>query len=146
MKRLCSFIFGLGLMAVGSAALAADEVLEVEIFNATAKAISPGNDFSWLESPENAGHDFVVEPSTSQDLLYYLPASRGSETFTYRQGEQVCYFGFGHLTPGASNLNRWAQARSVGAVTVGCAAELIAVSDDDEFSRNGGSRVLFTMG
>ena len=132
--------------ALASTALAADEVLEVEVFNATAQAISPGDDFGWLESPENSGYDFVIGPQASQELLYYLPKSRGTETFTYRQGEQACLFGFGHLTSGAGNLNRWAQAKSIGALPVACAAELIAIPDDDEFVSNGGTRVLFTMG
>lgn len=137
---------GLGLATLASTALAADDVLEVELFNATAQAISPDHDFGWLESPENSGHDFVIGPQASQELMYYLPKSRGTDTFTYRQGEQACHFGFGHLTPGADNPNRWAQAKSTGSVPVRCAAELIAIPDDDEFVSNGGTRVLFTMG
>lgn len=140
------FLIGLGLSALSSAAMALDEVLEVEIFNATAYVISPGSDFSWLEKPENAGHDFIVEPRSSQELMYYLPESRGSQTFTYHQGEQACLFGFGHLTPGTSTINRWANAKSTGVVEIACDAELIAVPDDDEFVGNGGTRVLFTMG
>ncbi|MCW2101179.1 UNVERIFIED_ORG: hypothetical protein EDF86_3896 [Pseudomonas psychrophila] len=141
-----TLVFGAGLIALGSAALAADEVLEVEVFNASAHAITPGDDFSWLEDPDNAGHDFVVAPKSSQELMYYLPVARGAEAFTYRQGEQACHFGFGHLAPGEATLNRWAKAKSTGAVAATCAAELIAVPDDDEFIRNGGTRVLFTMG
>ena len=141
-----TLVFGAGLIALGSAALAADEVLEVEVLNASAHAITPGDDFSWLEDPDNAGHDFVVEPKSSQELMYYLPKSRGAEAFTYRRGEQACHFGFGHLTPGAANLNRWAKAKSTGSLPVTCAAELIAIPDDDEFVSNGGTRVLFTMG
>ena len=132
-------------IATGTA-LAGDEVLEVEIFNATAQAIVPGKDFSWLEAPDNTGHDFVIEPHSSLELLYYQPTSRGADRFTYQQGEQACLFGFGHLTPGGANLDRWAQAKSIGSVAIDCAAELIAVPDDDEFARNGGSRVLVTMG
>ena len=132
-------------IATGTA-LAGDEVLEVEIFNATAQVIVPGKDFSWLEAPDATGHDFVIEPHSSLELLYYLPTSRGADLFTYQQGEQACLFGFGHLTPGGGNLDRWAQARSIGSVPISCAAELIAVPDDDEYSLNGGSRVLFTMG
>ena len=146
MNRLlkCSSVL---FFAIGScAALAGDEVLEVEIFNATAQAIVPGKDFSWLEEPDNTGHDFVVEPHSSQELLYYLPKSRGTDLFTYHQGKQACRFSFGHLTPGASNLKRWARATSVGAVPVTCAAQLITVPDDDEFVRNGGTRVMFTLG
>lgn len=139
-------LLGVGLSVVCCAAMAVDDVLEVEIFNATAYAITPGNDFAWLEQPENAGHDFIVEPRNSQELLYYLPQSRGTETFTYRQGEQVCLFGFGHLTPQASMIGRWAHAKSIGPVEIACVAELIAVPDDDQFVRNGGTRVLFTMG
>lgn len=141
--RLC---LSLGLSVLSSGALAVDEVLEVEIFNATPYSISPGEDFSLLESPDNSGHDFIVESRASQELLYYLPESRGTETFTYRQGEQACLFGFGHLTPGASTINRWANAKSIGPVEIACAAELLAVPDHDEFVRNGGTRVLFTMG
>ena len=146
MNPIISFAVGLGLSVVGCAVLAADEVLEFEIFNATAWAITPDSDFSWLANPGNAGHDFIVEPRTSQELLYYPPVSRGTEVFTYRQGEQACHFGFGHLTPGTANFNRWAQAKSIGVVPIACAAELVAVADDDEFVRNGGTRVLFTMG
>ena len=86
-----TLVFGAGLIALGSAALAADEVLEVEVFNASAHAITPGDDFSWLEDPDNAGHDFVVAPKSSQELMYYLPVARGAEAFTYRQGEQACH-------------------------------------------------------
>lgn len=146
MNPVAGFVFAAGLSVVSCTVLAVDEVLEVEIFNASVRAIAPGNDFSWLEPPENKGHDFVVEPYTSQELLYYMPLSRGTDTFTYHQGEQVCHFGFGHLTPGAINLNRWARAKSIGDIPATCAAELIAVPDDDEFSRNGGTRVMFTMG
>ena len=137
---------GLGLAAQASTTLAADEVLEVEVFNTSAEAISPDHDFGWLEGPENSGHDFVIGPQASQELMYYMPKSRGTEAFTYRRGGQACHFGFGHLTPGALNLNRWAKAKSTGAVAATCSAELIAVPDDDEFISNGGTRVLFTMG
>lgn len=146
MSVLNLLFLGLGLVAQASITLAADEVLEVEVFNATAQAISPDHDFGWLEDPENSGHDFVIGPQASQELMYYMPTSRGTEAFTYRRGEQACHFGFGHLTPGAVNLNRWAKAKSTGAVAATCAAELIAVPDDDEFISNGGTRVLFTMG
>ena len=146
MSVLNLLFLGLGLAAQASITLAADEVLEVEVFNATTQAISPGHDFGWLEGPENNGHDFVIGPQASQELMYYLPKSRGAEAFTYSRGEQACHFGFGHLTPGAVNLNRWAKAKSTGAVAAACAAELIVVPDDDEFISNGGTRVLFTMG
>lgn len=136
-------LVGLGFSA---GALAVDEVLEIEVFNASPYAITPGDDFSLLEDPDNVGHDFIVEPRGSQELVFYPPKSRGSQTFTYHQGEQACLFGFGHLTPGTDNTNRWADAKSTGSVPVACDAELIAVPDDDEFVRNGGTRVLFTMG
>ena len=136
---------GLILGLFGSAALALDQVLEVEIFNATAHDITPGKDFSWLNSSDNAGHDFVVSPGSSQELMYYLPESRGTQAFTYQYGEQACHFGFGHLTPDSANLNRWVGAKSVGSMPALCSAEQIAVPDDDEFVSNGGSRVMFTM-
>ncbi|MFP3516798.1 hypothetical protein SB766_11430 [Pseudomonas sp. SIMBA_077] len=138
--------FGFGLMLVCTGAIAADDVLEVEVFNATAHAITPDPDFAWLESPENAGHDFVIEPKSSQELMYYLPTSRGADAFTYRQGDQACYFSFGHHTPTAIHLNRWVKAKSTGSTPTTCKAELLGTPDDDEFVRNGGTRVLFTMG
>ncbi|KQB52315.1 hypothetical protein AQS70_14890 [Pseudomonas endophytica] len=138
--------FGFGLMLVCAGAIAADEVLEVEVFNATAHNISPDPDFAWLENPLNAGHDFVVEPKSSQELMYYLPTSRSADAFTYRQGDQACHFSFGHQTPNAIHLNRWAKAKSTGLTPITCAAELVVTPDDDEFVRNGGTRVLFTMG
>ena len=77
---------GLILGLFGPAALALDQVLEVEIFNATEHDITPGKDFSWLNSPENQGHDFVIAPGGSQELMYYLPESRGTQAFTYQYG------------------------------------------------------------
>ena len=136
---------GLILGLYGPAALALDQVLEVEIFNATEHDIAPGKDFSWLKSPENQGHDFVIAPGGSQELMYYLPESRGTQAFTYQYGEQACHFGFGHLTPDSPYLNRWVGAKSVGSRPAHCSAEQIAISDDDEFVRHGGSRVMFTM-
>ena len=141
-----TLLFGFGLMALCSAAMAADEVLEVEVFNATAHAISPGPDFTWLEPAQNAGYDYVVEPKSSQELMYYLPKSRGTEAFTYRQGDQVCHFSFGHHTPNATHINRWVKAKSTGSTPAMCAAELVVTPDDDEFVRNGGTQVLFIMG
>ena len=138
-------ITGLMLGLFGPAALALDPVLEVEIFNATQHDIAPGKDFSWLNPPENLGHDFVITPGGSQELMYYLPESRGTQAFTYQYGEQACHFGFGHLTPDSANLNRWVGAKSVGSVPAQCSAEQIAVPDDDEFVSHGGSRVMFTM-
>lgn len=136
-------LVGLGVSAT---AMAMDEVLEVEVFNASAYAITPGDDFSLLEDPDNAGHDYIVEPHASQELVFYLPESRGTQTFTYYQGEQACLFGFGHTNPAPDRLQRWVDATSTGAVDIACASELIVVPDDDEFVRNGGTRVLFTMG
>ena len=138
-------ITGLMLGLFGPAAMALDPVLEVEIFNATEHDISPGKDFSWLGQPENSGHDFVITPGGSQELMYYLPESRGTQAFTYQYGEQACHFGFGHLTPDSANLNRWVGAKSVGSVPAQCSAEQIAVPDADEFVSHGGSRVMFTM-
>lgn len=150
MKAIKRFItrllMGLSLGVMASPAMALDEVLEVEIHNATSAAIAPGKDFSWLESPANAGHDFVIEPGGSQELTYYLPQSRGNESFSYRQGERVCMFSFSHLTPDHPRGNRQVNARSAGQVLSLCSAELIPVTDDDDFVRNGGTRILFTMG
>ena len=145
MMRTFTRVTGLLLGLFGSAALALDQVLEVEIFNATQHDIAPGKDFSWLNPPENLGHDFVITPGNSQELMYYLPKSRGTEVFTYQHGEHACHFGFGHLTPDSANLNRWVGAKSVGSRPALCSAELIAVPDDDEFVSHGGSRVMFTM-
>ena len=143
--RTFTTVTGLIVGLFGSAALALDQVLEVEIFNATQHDIAPGKDFSWLNPPENLGHDFVITPGGSQELMYYLPKSRGSEVFTYQHGEHACHFGFGHLTPDSANLNRWVGAKSVGSLRAHCSAEQIAVPDDDEFVSHGGSRVMFTM-
>ena len=143
--RTFTTVTGLILGLFGSAALALDQVLEVEIFNATQHDIAPGKDFSWLNPPENLGHDFVITPGGSQELMYYLPKSRGTEVFTYQHGEHACHFGFGHLTPDSANLNRWVGAKSVGSLPAHCSAEQIAVPDDDEFVSHGGSRVMFTM-
>lgn len=143
--RTFTTVTGLILGLFGSAALALDQVLEVEIFNATQHDIAPGKDFSWLNPPENLGHDFVITPGGSQELMYYLPKSRGTEVFTYQHGEYACHFGFGHLTPDSANLNRWVGAKSVGSRPALCSAELIAVPDDDEFVSHGGSHVMFTM-
>ena len=145
MMRTFTTVTGLILGLFGSAALALDQVLEVEIFNATQHDIAPGKDFSWLNPPENLGHDFVITPGGSQELMYYLPKSRGTEVFTYQHGEYACHFGFGHLTPDSANLNRWVGAKSVGSRPALCSAELIAVPDDDEFVSHGGSRVMLTM-
>ena len=66
----------------GSGARALDEVLEVEIFNATQHDIAPVKDFTWWNPPESLVHDFVITPSNSQELMYYLPKSRGTEVYT----------------------------------------------------------------
>jgi len=149
MKRIPDFLarllLGLLLGGLGSAALAIDEILEVEIHNATSAAISPGKDFSWLDNTQATGHDFVIEPGHSQELTYYLPQSRGNESFSYQQGERVCGFGFSHVEPGSANINRRVYAKSMGQVASVCGADLIAITDDDDFVSNGGSRVLFTM-
>lgn len=136
-------LVGLGFSAT---TMALDEVLEVEVFNASAYAMTPGADLSLLEDPDNAGHDYIVEPRTSQEMVFYLPEARGTQTFTYHQGEQACLFGFGHSSPVVGQLGRWVDATSTGTIDVACASELIPVPDDDEFVRNGGTRVLFTLG
>ena len=125
---------------------APDEVLEVEIFNVGPQAIEPGDGFTWRDDPDNAEHDFVIAPRTSQELTYYMPESRGEQSFTYYQGEQACLFSFGHKASIGNTLNRWVTATSTGALDIHCTAELIPVPDTDEYVRNGGTRVLFTMG
>ena len=141
-----TLFLGFGLSALCQAAPTPDEVLEVEIFNAAPQAIAPGEGFAWLSDPDNAGYDFVIEPPTSQELTYYMPEARGEQSFTYQQGEQMCLFSVGHKAPIGEHLNRWVQATSTGALDINCAAELIPVPDTDEYVRNGGTRVLFTMG
>ena len=145
-RFITRLLLGLGLSVMGAPAMAVDKVLEVEIHNATTAPIAPGEGFSWLESPQNAGHDFVVEPGGSQELTYYMPQARGSESFSYQQGERECAFSFSHLTPANTRINRQVNARSTGKMLSRCRAELIQVIDDDDFVSNGGTRVLFTMG
>ena len=128
------------------AELTPDEVLEVEIFNAGLQAIEPGEGFTWRDDPDNAEHDFVIAPRTSQELTYYMPEARGEQSFTYHRDEQACLFSFGHNVPIGRALNRWVKATSTGALDTHCTAELVPVSDTDEYVRNGGTRVLFTMG
>lgn len=89
-RFITRLLMGLSLGVMASPAMALDEVLEVEIHNATSAAIAPGRIFSWLESPANAGHDFVIEPGGSRELTYYLPQSRGNESFGLSPRVSAC--------------------------------------------------------
>ncbi|MFW0757236.1 hypothetical protein ACN1C3_21285 [Pseudomonas sp. H11T01] len=129
-------------------AQAADEVVDVEVFNATSAVIHPGDDFSWTKSPDNAGHDFTINPGESQELTYYLPESRGArESFSYTQGDKRCHFSFGHIPQEPMSswakmpYSRWAKGEPVEY----CSARLIDAADNDEYVRNGGTRIKFIM-
>ncbi|AMZ74430.1 MULTISPECIES: hypothetical protein [Pseudomonas] len=125
-----------------------DEIVNVEIFNATSAVIVPGSDFTWSLAPENAGHSFSISPGERQELTYYLPQARAErESFTYTQGNRTCHFSFGHI-PGVPvsdgqtmPYRRWVEAKPAGA----CVAELLEVEDDDDYVRHGGTRVKFSM-
>lgn len=137
----------LGCMA-SSVSSAFDEIVNVEIFNATSAVIVPGSDFTWTQSPANAGHSFSVSPGQSQELTYYLPQSRAErESFTYTQGNRKCYFSFGHIAKAPVSdtqtmpYHRWVDAQPAGS----CIAELFEVEDNDDYVRHGGTRVKFSM-
>ncbi|MDP9784358.1 hypothetical protein [Pseudomonas fluorescens] len=146
------YIAGALLSLVGctasSVSSAFDEIVNVEIFNATSAVIVPGSDFTWSLAPENVGHSFSVNPGESQELTYYLPQSRAErESFTYTQGSRTCHFSFGHIAGAPLNdqqtmpYRRWAEAKPAGS----CSAELLEVEDNDDYVRHGGSRVKFSM-
>ncbi|MBC3364683.1 hypothetical protein [Pseudomonas sp. SWRI154] len=131
-----------------STSWARDEIVNVEIYNATAAAIVPGSDFSWTQNPLNAGHSFSISPGESQELTYYLPQSRAErEAFSYTQGSRTCHFSFGHVARESSGAEetmpyrRWAKAEP----TDSCVAELLYVEDDDDYVRHGGTRIKFSM-
>lgn len=141
-------LFALAACLGSSVAWALDEVVNVEIFNATSAQIVPGSDFSWTQVPANAGHSFTIDPGESQELTYYLPQSRaGRESFSYVQGGRQCQFSFGHIPKAPVNdeqtmpYRRWVDAKPVGT----CLAQLIAVDDNDDYVRHGGTRIRFSM-
>ncbi|ROM65520.1 hypothetical protein BK653_20540 [Pseudomonas brassicacearum] len=149
-KNKC--IAGVLLALIGclasSVSSAFDEIVNVEIFNATSAVIVPGSDFTWSLAPENAGHSFSVNPGESQELTYYLPQSRAErESFTYTQGARTCHFSFGHIAKASVSdeqtmpYRRWVEAKPAGA----CVAELLEVEDDDDYVRHGGTRIKFSM-
>lgn len=147
-----TYIAGALLALVGclasSVSSAFDEIVNVEIFNATSAVIVPGSDFTWSQAPENAGHGFFVGPGESQELTYYLPQSRAErESFTYTQGNRACHFSFGHIAKAPVSdeqtmpYRRWVEAKPAGS----CIAELLEVEDNDDYVRHGGTRIKFSM-
>ncbi|MDU9040367.1 hypothetical protein QZH46_28090 [Pseudomonas corrugata] len=137
----------LGCLA-SSVSNAFDEIVNVEIFNATSAMIVPGSDFTWTQDPANAGHSFSVSPGASQELTYYLPQSRAErESFTYTQGRRKCHFSFGHIAKAPVRdeqtmpYRRWVDAQPKDV----CVAELFDVDDDDDYVRHGGTRIRFSM-
>ncbi|AOE62155.1 hypothetical protein QZH45_25050 [Pseudomonas corrugata] len=137
----------LGCLA-SSVSNAFDEIVNVEIFNATSAMIVPGSDFTWTQDPANAGHSFSVSPGASQELTYYLPQSRAErESFTYTQGRRKCHFSFGHIAKAPVRdeqtmpYRRWVDAQPKDV----CVAELFEVDDDDDYVRHGGTRIRFSM-
>jgi len=137
----------LGCLA-SSVSNAFDEIVNVEIFNATSATIVPGSDFTWTQDPTNAGHDFSVSPGASQELTYYLPQSRAErESFTYIQGSRKCQFSFGHIAKAPVSdeqtmpYRRWVDAQPKDY----CVAELFEIDDDDDYVRHGGTRIKFSM-
>lgn len=137
----------LGCLA-SSVSNAFDEIVNVEIFNGTSAVIVPGSDFTWTQSPANAGHSFAVSPGESQELTYYLPQSRAErESFTYTQDGRKCHFSFGHIAKAPVSdeqtmpYRRWVDAQPEGF----CVAELFEVDDDDDYVRHGGTRIKFSM-
>lgn len=152
MEDKSRYIAGALLSLVGctasSVSSAFDEIVNVEIFNATSAVIVPGSDFTWSLAPENAGYSFSVNPGESQELTYYLPQSRAErESFTYTQEGRACHFSFGHIAVAPLSdqqtmpYRRWAEAKPAGS----CRAELLEVEDNDDYVRHGGSRVRFSM-
>lgn len=146
-KCIASVLLSLAACLASSAACARDEVVNVEIHNATADDIVPGSGFSWTDYWAGSGHNFWISPSESQELTYYLPQSRSKEeAFSYTQDSRICHFSFGHvarrpISEGAMPFRRWVNAEP----TDYCVAQLIDVEDDDDYVRNGGTRIKFTM-
>ncbi|WP_413792607.1 MULTISPECIES: hypothetical protein [unclassified Pseudomonas] len=147
-KCIAGVLLSLATCLASSASCARDEIVNVEIFNATAAVIVPGSDFTWTRIPANAGHSFSIDPGESQELTYYLPQSRAErESFSYTQGSRTCRFSFGHVPRApvsderAMPYHRWVKAEPVGS----CVAELFYIEDDDAYVRHGGTRIKFSM-
>ncbi len=147
-KSIARALLALVVCLASSVSNAFDEIVNVEIFNATSAVIVPGSDFTWVQAPVNADHSFSVSPGESQELTYYLPQSRAErESFTYTQGSRKCHFSFGHIAKAPVSdeqtmpYRRWVEAQPA----VGCVAELLEVEDDDDYVRHGGTRVKFSM-
>ncbi|MCM2462280.1 hypothetical protein HGO40_17650 [Pseudomonas sp. CG7] len=146
-KCIAGVLLSLAAYLASSAACARDEVVNVEIHNATVDDIVPGSGFSWTDYWAGSGHNFWISPSESQELKYYLPQSRSKEeAFSYTQDSRICHFSFGHvarrpISEGAMPFRRWVKAEPTGY----CVAQLIDVEDDDDYVRNGGTRIKFTM-
>jgi len=147
-KFVAGVLLSLAACLASSASCARDEIVNVEVYNATAAVIVPGRDFTWTQNPANAGHSFSINPGESQELTYYLPQSRAErEAFSYTQGSRTCHFSFGHVAraPGSDKeampYHRWVKAEPAGS----CVAELFYVEDDDDYVSHGGTRVKFSM-
>jgi hypothetical protein len=147
-KCIAGVLLSLAACLASSASCARDDIVNVEIYNATTALIVPGSDFTWTQNPAKAGHSFSIGPGESQELTYYLPQSRAErEAFSYTQGSRTCYFSFGHVPrapvsdESAMLYHRWVKAEPAGA----CVAELFYVEDDDEYVRHGGTRIKFSM-
>ncbi|WP_256356659.1 hypothetical protein [Pseudomonas sp. PDM32] len=144
---MCRLIVVAATLA-SSYSIAADEVVNVEIFNAGSAVILPGEDFKWGQNPDNRDHDFSIKPAENQELTYYLPESRAKrEAFSYVQGNKRCLFSFGHVEQvpmdewATMHYTRWVKAEP----DQYCSASLIDVADDDPYVRNGGTRIKFIM-
>ena len=146
-KCIAGVLLSLAACLASFAACARNEVVNVEIHNATVDDIVPGSGFSWTDYWAGSGHNFWISPSESQELTYYLPQSRSKEeAFSYTQDSRICHFSFGHvarrpISEGAMPFRRWVKAEPTGY----CVAQLIDVEDDDDYVRNGGTRIKFTM-
>ena len=146
-KCVAGVLLSLAACLASSVAWARDEMVNVEVYNATAAVIVPGSDFTWTQNPANVGHSFSISPGESQELTYYLPQSRAErEAFSYTQGSRTCHFSFGHVarapvSEGAMPYRRWVKAEP----TDYCVAQLLDIEDDDIYVSHGGTRVRFTM-
>ena len=147
-KCIAGVLLSLAACLASSAACARDEIVNVEVFNATDAVIVPGSDFTWTQNPANAGHSFSIDPGESQELTYYLPQSRAErEAFSYTQGSRTCHFSFGHVARASGDdqavmpYHRWVKAEPTGT----CVAELFYVEDDDDYVHHGGTRIKFSM-
>jgi hypothetical protein len=147
-KYIAGVLLSLVACLASSISCARDEIVNVEVYNATAGVIVPGSDFTWTQSPANAGHSFSITPGESQELTYYLPQSRADrEAFSYMQGSRSCFFSFGHVAKASTSdeetmrYQRWVKAEPSDS----CVAELVTVEDSDDYVSHGGTRVKFSM-